>query len=180
MSNKGSYDMKKQYGRNECAFSVTMPDHRGRPTPEHHCSQNSQHVTHIHNVIGVKSRSLDPRMDREACARSTPLNTTQPGQGWCPFNQQYVPPSSAASTTTKGGPVHNEGPVAFGRQNRNQGNTYQRMGGDGNHLLRCPKDPLQSTTQSLTVTHHRQSHCSSPQQTPLASAPQSPKLAVQQ
>eukprot|EP00959_Pyramimonas_sp_CCMP1952_P054869 1146744-Pyramimonas_sp.AAC.1 len=79
MSHKGSYEMRKQYGRNECAFSVSMPECRGRPTPDHHCAQNSQKMTYVHNEMGVKSRSLDPRMDREHPTMPSPLNTTRPG-----------------------------------------------------------------------------------------------------
>jgi len=166
MSNKGSYDFKKQYGRKECAFSVTMPECRGRPTKDHHCSRNSEGVTYVHNVMGVKARSLDSRMDRGTPAIPSPLNTSQPGQGWCPYNQQYVPSSSAGNTASTKVTLHNEGPVAFGRQNRNQGNAHQHMGGDGSHVLRCPKSSLQRTTQSLTVASGPQSLCSSPNQTP--------------
>eukprot|EP00240_Pyramimonas_obovata_P014925 CAMPEP_0118952050 /NCGR_PEP_ID=MMETSP1169-20130426/54142_1 /TAXON_ID=36882 /ORGANISM="Pyramimonas obovata, Strain CCMP722" /LENGTH=210 /DNA_ID=CAMNT_0006899211 /DNA_START=246 /DNA_END=879 /DNA_ORIENTATION=+ len=114
MSNKGSYDFKKQYGRKECAFSVTMPECRGRPTKDHHCSRNSEGVTYVHNVMGVKARSLDSRMDRGTPAIPSPLNTSQPGQGWCPYNQQYVPSSSAGNTASTKVTLHNEGPVALG------------------------------------------------------------------
>jgi len=150
--------MNKQYGRAECAYNVVSPETRGRPTPNHHCAQNSASVTYVHNEMGLKARSLDPRMDRQAPPRSTPLNTSQPGQGWCPYNQSYVPTSSPRAA---GLPLHNDGTVAFGRQNRNQGNAQHRMGGETNTVLRCPKDSLQSTTQTLKTAFALNPHSSS-------------------